>query len=226
MAKDEIELSFYEWSLLEAEVERGADFPLVRRFADDNAGRFWQIINKINPEEQAQFMRALIRYSNREFIALKGDFLSEQDRSWISRYHKYMVPLRQPVLLEMIGAPSVTSRDILKAIRTCSWQSIQLHTVTRYYEIIELTRDVNNLVVHTVIDVGGRSHQVSFDHDLKMKDGRILLRYKDPLRWLGISTAQWVQVKKERIPMILETIELSLNRFDSAIRFMRELGTL
>jgi hypothetical protein len=52
------------------------------------------------------------------------------------------------------------------------------------------------------------------------------LRYKDPLRWLGISTAQWVQVKKERIPMILETIELSLNRFDSAIRFMRELGTL
>ena len=76
------------------------------------------------------------------------------------------------------------------------------------------------MIIHTWLDVGGRSRHVTVDHALIDPSGKRLMDRENPIRWLGIGTARWNHVRLAAVDMIVDSIAQSVRRFEAAVDYV------
>jgi hypothetical protein len=229
MTIDEAAIRFYEWCLLDAVREQKEGFPLLNRFADDSARRFFRAIRGLSADEQTELMSALVRRGQRPavcaYMAVKGESLSERDNMLIERFlDREFYALEGP--RDRVRAPGklLRTKQLEKTLKESRIPPLPLQKIVPVFgNLLRMQYDYHDTTIWTDIDIGGRSHHVDFGFSLTNSDGVRLIHNASPVGWLGICCSEWLDVTEDQAPMIVETIAIALGRFCSAVDYILEI---
>jgi hypothetical protein len=222
MTTDRAMVRFYEWCLRDAIAEHESGFPFVEIFRGSGARNFLYIAGGLNETEQRELLLALLRRHHSKALVLKGELLSEIDMKWISYVMQdRIIPAGgdQPNRPGELSDKMLTASELARRIKTLP---LPVRPINIYCASGTISFDLNrgDMIIHTWLDVGGRSRHVTIDHALIDSSGKRLIDGENPIRWLGIGTARWNHVRLAAVEMIVDSIAQSVRRFEAAVDYV------
>jgi hypothetical protein len=225
-AKDEFAVRYYQWAMEDFWREIREGFPLLRRIKGSRVPRLLAIVESLQPEEQFRLAVALVKRVHPRALELLHAPLTTEEKVLVSRLLDLLV-IPTPGEMEIsrqitVGTISLkVSRKGFAALIKKELQPI-LGNVTERCGPHEwlYTTPIENWIVYTFIDVGGRHHQLNYEHTIGLPDTPLytnLVERVSLLRWLGITgQTMWDELTEPELPEAAKTLALLCSHFMQA----------
>ena len=214
LAHKEFEKRLYQWALEDWRRELEEDFRLLRKVADPVPLR---IIEALDKPRRFLFAKALVkRFTPAHVLAQCGDSFTDEDAQLIQIYIDAVTSV-------VSGPTSIGSEDdrYLSATSLCELDrtSFKKAIVTRLTPVLgkeyencgggewRYYTSVGPWEIVTCIDLGGRSHQLCYAHNIRCSKHPFLAEHISLLSWLGISSqTDWSGLTQSDIEPIAESL--------------------
>ena len=251
-AREEFAVRYYRWALQEAQSEVEDEFPLLSKMGSHEAGRFLSLMYTMSKEDRFSLAAALVRQAHlpKRMQVADAQMTSEDNRlvekwrrailvstpkeqsifqqkksgEWIQVKRKRLASLIERELRPTLGEPEATP-----------WP--------RSSEGWSYLSGVHGWKIRTNLDLGGKFHQLSYEHRIhgprlaepvrnkshwisQRSYAQMILEpgcYDYPISifaWLGIGQTDWADISDDDAPVVAASVARLCQHFMTAAQIL------
>jgi hypothetical protein len=194
--RDALLARYYRWALADSQREVEQGLPMVRLVRSVGALTFIEMMRARSKEEQFLIARLLVKWAHKAIAEPLDPLTPDEARNaeaWVQERGNHIARDGYRMANQLAaGQPAEVDRR-----RFASEVKANLANVCGPHEdlgqgVWQHEQSVGDLLVQTRIDVGGRQHQLTYGHTLKIS-GNVWMEHVSLLSWLGIAgQTHWV----------------------------------
>lgn len=216
---------YYEWSLKDWKREIDEGFKLIKMLNDPASIHLIEIMANINYEQKLQMARSLVRNVNQLQLASINEQYSEEDKQfnlfYTESFRRYNNEegLKTPYeVSEYRLTKSFDKQRFLRCLINKLKPALNKPESPVTGGGFEYKTSVGKWYIWTIVDTGGKYHQLTYEHHIINSKGKMLFGGISFLRWLGVSgQTMWQYLGNEDIERVSDEFSSIIQQFMNSI---------